>query len=110
MQVIGGGRQSGKTTQLIQFAANNNGYIVCQSKPEAARIAAQARNMEVNINFPITYQEFIERRYNGKGVSKFHIDNADYLLQSLTEVPIANITVNVETRGDADDYEPDSPE
>lgn len=92
MWFIGGKRQQGKTTQLIKIAAENGGYIVCRSKHECGRINDMAHAMGVRIAFPLTYQEFIEKRYHGKGISRFYIDDADVLLQSLTEVPIEVVT------------------
>ena len=93
MRIIVTGRLAGKTTKLIKLSAEHDLYIVCQSKHEAARIFEMAQKMEIHINFPLTYQELIERRYYGKGIKGFVIDNAEFLLQSLTEVPIEAISM-----------------
>ena len=93
MRVVVTARNEGKTTELILQAADLNGYIVCLSVREAASISQQAQEMGVNINFPITFREFLERDYFGINIGVFHIDNADMLLQSLTIVPIETISI-----------------
>jgi len=92
MHVLVGERQSGKTTELIKLAHTYGGYIVCRSKSMCGEISNMARKMELNIAFPLTYEEFLNKRYYGKGISKFYIDDADALLQSMTEVPIEAAT------------------
>jgi len=92
MLFINGGRQSGKTSKLIKMCARNGGYIVCRSKSMCGEIMNMARKMEVSIAFPLTYEEFIERRYFGKGISKFYIDDVDALLGYMTTVPIEAVT------------------
>lgn len=96
MKVIVAPRRSGKTITLIQFANNKDGYIVCASVMEAHRIMDTAKYMGYDINLPITYYEFIKGEYYDKGVDKFFIDNGDELIQCLSRVPIAAITINDE--------------
>lgn len=96
MHILVGERATGKTSQLIKIAAENGGYIVCRSKMMAGEINNMAHKMELRIAFPLTYEEFLQRRYFGKGISKFYIDDADALLQSMTEVPIEIITLTQE--------------
>jgi len=96
MIVIVAKRQTGKTSTLIRLAHEQGGYIVCRSKSMAGDIANMARKMECNIAFPITYEEFIDKRYYGKMISKFYIDDADALLQSMTVVPIEAVTLTQE--------------
>lgn len=93
MKIILSPRQFGKTTRILIKANNYNGYIVCHNHDEIKRISRQAKKMKLKINFPMTFDEFIKKQYYGKGVKKFHIDNAEILLQMLTEVPIETITL-----------------
>lgn len=93
MQIIVSGRQSGKTTKLIEIASKTDAYIVCHSQHECNRIYELALELNLNINFPITYREFIEHRYYGRGIKGFLIDNADQLIQSMTEVNIEALTM-----------------
>ena len=53
-----------------------------------------AKEMGLNINFPLSFSEFIKNEYYAKGIKKIHIDNADMLLQKLTNVKIATISMN----------------
>jgi len=102
---IVGGRQSGRTTKLIELAAEAeaNGefcYIVCHSNSEAYRISRMAKQMEKAIQFPLTYDEFLQRQYHGAHIKKFFIDNADMLLQRLSPVvPIAAMTLYEDGEG-----------
>lgn len=83
VKVIIGGRGSGKTTNLIKMCAKKGGYIVCQHRREAHRIFWMAKDMEVDIPHPITYDEFLNGRYYGLGVRIVYIDNADMLVQAI---------------------------
>lgn len=98
MKVFIGERRSGKTSELIKIAAENGGYIVCRSREMASEINSMAHKMGLSIAFPITYGEFLDVKYYGLGVSKFYIDDADALLQSLTVVPIEMITLTEESK------------
>lgn len=100
MKVLAGGRQIGKTTELVRMAGESeaNGevcYIVVHNHAEACRIASMAKRMELSIGFPLTYNEFLGHRYAGGNIHHFYIDNADLLLRSLTHVPIAAITLSL---------------
>lgn len=86
-------RGHGKTTQLIKKSAKSGDYIVCHNQYEAKIISGMAKKLELDIPFPITYQDLIEKRYYGKNISSFLIDNADLFLQKLTDVTINAITI-----------------
>lgn len=73
----------GKTTEVIKKAAGYNGYIVCLNFKEVDRVAKLAKDQEIDIRFPITFDELIKGQFYGKGCKSFHIDNADMLLQQL---------------------------
>lgn len=85
---------SGKTTQLIKISAETGAYIVCLNMDEAARIQHQSQQMNLKIPFPITFDEFISRKYYGAGIKGFLIDNIEMLLQSMSNVPILAITMS----------------
>jgi hypothetical protein len=93
MKIIVKPRLGGKTIDLIRLAVKHNGYIICRDRNEAGRVANVARDMGHLINFPITFDEFQRNKYYAIGIQKFFIDNADLLLQSMTSIPIAAITV-----------------
>ncbi len=87
-------RGKGKTIKLIKKSSETGDCIVCCSIEEASKIHLKSLDMRLNIQFPITYNEFIKKHYYGSRISGFLIDNADMLLQSLSNVPINIITVN----------------
>lgn len=61
---------------------------------EASRIAGMANEMGCNIPFPITFREFIDKRYHSKNIKGFLIDNVEYLIQSMTTVPVLGISIS----------------
>jgi len=85
MNILAMPRRSGKTQTLIALCAAQNGYIICRSKRDAVRIMNQAEHMNVVINMPITYSEFLNKEYYGKGIRVFMIDDVDELLQYLSD-------------------------
>jgi hypothetical protein len=95
-RLIIGDRQSGRTTDLIKAAANDEAhgivcYIVCHSQEEAYRISQEAQKMELSIGFPLTYDEFIHRSYSGTNIDKFYIDNLRMFLTHISNVPIDTV-------------------
>src|SRR6266576_2278619 len=100
VRLIIGGRQSGRTTELINRAAESElkgevCYIVCHNQREASRIADLAKEMGKTIGFPITYEELLSRHYAGRYIHHLYIDNADYLLSYIAHVPIDSIVVEL---------------
>jgi len=87
-------RGCGKTFQLIKMSHESGNYIVCHSMQEADRIHQEARDLGFSIPLPITYDEFIKRKYNGKGIKAFLIDNVELLLDTISTIPINAITMN----------------
>lgn len=92
-KLIVGDRQSGRTTDLIKAAAEEEAhgvvcYIVCHSQEECYRISQVAQQMELSIGFPITYDEFVHRSYAGHNIDKFYIDNLRAFFAHISNVPI----------------------
>jgi hypothetical protein len=92
MIIIDIGRGRGKTYQLIARAAENSAYIICKDRAEAERIFQSALDRGLNINFPLTFSEFINKEYYGKGIKEFMIDDVDMLLAYLSNVPVSYCT------------------
>lgn len=86
-------RGSGKTYQLIKNSSYSWYTIVCHSSIECDRILIEAKSMKLKIPPPITYDEFISKRYVGKHIFGFLIDNADSLLQYMTPLAIEAISL-----------------
>lgn len=92
-------RRAGKTTKLIKLADNYNGYIVCIDRREQERVFSVSQKMKERgeiqgINFPITFSDFLNKNYAGRGCKKLFIDNADMLLQSMALCEVDTITVS----------------
>lgn len=99
MEVIYGGRQTGKTTKLIEMCAEAEqrgevSYIVCPYHADAYRIAERAKSLNLNIAFPITINEFLKGGYHGRHIEHFYIDRTEALLRHLSSVPIEAIVLD----------------
>ena len=55
--------------------------------------------MKLEIPFPITWAEFVEKRYYGRGINSFMIDNLDLCIQQMTDVEIKTISINGMSNG-----------
>jgi hypothetical protein len=98
MELIVGGRRTGRTTLLIQRCAEAEkrgeiSYIVCQSHQQAYAIATKAKEMGLMIGFPITYHEFLGKTYYGRNIKNFFLDNLEILLAHMTTVNIASVVL-----------------
>lgn len=93
MKIILGKGGSGKTVSLIKESHKNGQYIVCLDQLEASRIHTTAIGMGLNIPFPITFAEFLNRQYYSKGVRGFLIDNIDALLVRICP----NVSIDIVT-------------
>lgn len=82
MRVIGGARQSGKTTELVRCAADFNGYIVVRNVQAAQAVAATAERERIHINYPITFHELLEQpdKVRGRELSPLWVDDVDELV------------------------------
>lgn len=97
MKIIHRARKTGKTTDLIKMAAETGDYIVTRNHQSARDITDMAAKMGLEILFPITYTEFAERRFLGKRIKGFLIDDADEFLHYFTyNIPIDAITISGE--------------
>ena len=97
MKIIAKPRKSGKTVELIKMSAKSHSYIVCQNQRDSSRIFAMAKEKGLDINFPITYGEFINNRYCGKGIKGFLIDDIDILIQYMCrDAGIEAVTITTE--------------
>lgn len=83
MKVIYKPRQSGKTMDLIRMSANTDKVIVCSNQTNRENIQNKAEILGLNIPEPITYSQFVQGEYRSKKISKFLIDDAEYLLEIL---------------------------
>ena len=82
--------------EVIKMSAEKDYYIVCQNRKECSRIFHIAQELGLNMPFPVSFDEFLEKRYCGRHIKGFIIDNADMLLQYLAQAPIKCITLTKE--------------
>jgi hypothetical protein len=94
MKIIMGGRASGKTTEVIKESAEKGFYIVCPTIRHAQSIFCKAKEMGLNIPYPLTIEEFIDRKYYGKNIKGFIFDDLDTSLQIITHAHIETIILN----------------
>ena len=87
-------RNSGKTTELIERSAKYGHYIVCCDHRESNNIQNHALRMGLKIPLPITYEEFVQKRYHGKFIDGFYIDELEMFLKYLSDIPVYAITMN----------------
>lgn len=98
MKLIVGNRASGKTTKAIETSAREWKYIIVRDFSETRSIVQKAKEMKLDIPYPITIDELLS--YNLKQTSMkvdgIIIDNALDVLQKIINVPITLATINVE--------------
>lgn len=83
--VIVGDRQAGKTTKLIEWAAQNNGIIIVHDASFARIVKRMAMVYGMEIPDPICYEEI--RNYLGSK-RKFAIDDVEAFLLWATRVDV----------------------
>jgi len=102
MEILHLPRRAGKTTRAIIKAADEGLYIVCDTPAEATRVFQQAKEMGLNIPFPITTDDLLQRRFHGRGIRGLIIDNAEQLLQRIAygvEVRMITLTGPASDKG-----------
>lgn len=72
-------RQSGKTMDLIEYAAENNATIVVPTHRQIKYVTNLAKKMGLNIPTPITYTKSDLKGHRGP----FIVDNAELILADL---------------------------
>lgn len=97
MDIIVGKRQYGKTTHLIKRSAAEWVYILTSDHKRASEIFHMAQNMNLDIPYPITLDEYFGNNLNGSSIRRdgILIDDADQILQMMfARVPIKCITIS----------------
>lgn len=94
MKILAWPRQSGRTSEIIKMCAEEGGYIITRSIEAAYKIREQARIMGLSIPFPLSYKEFVDKKYYPRGVEKFYIDDVEALLSYIAPaVKIEAVTI-----------------
>jgi len=92
MEAIVQDRYTGKTTELIKRSAKSQNYIVCRNPHH---VADEARKLDLKIPFPLSYDEWIERKYFGRNITGFLIDDIDAMLNYMSYgTPVNAFTIS----------------
>jgi len=103
MKIVNLDRGEGKTTKAIEQAHKTGAYIICKNRNEAHYIMAMAKEKDLNIRFPITFEEFLHSGMRGSHVRNIIIEDAERLFLSLFEnkrLEIEMITMNIKDARD----------
>ena len=97
MNVVIGERCSGKTTRLIERSAKEGIYILVANKGMARCVADQAKEMGLEIPYPITVGEYLRgNKFQGSSIRRdgLLIDDLDMVLDLLFRgIPIREVTL-----------------
>lgn len=93
MKIIYRKRQTGRTSELIEECAKYKyAIIVAPTLKRAQFIFNQALKMGKQIPMPISFREFVERRYCGRLINAFLFDDLDdSLTQMAAGVPVTTV-------------------
>ena len=86
-------RGTGKTLALMHMSHNTGYHMVVINRDLARLTAKAAEHQQLIIPFPITFDEFINHKYHGKEIEGFLIDNAELLLEQMTNIKIKAISL-----------------
>lgn len=86
-------RRAGKSDDVLRLALQDFSYIVCPTMQDVDRLWRRARELDLNIPQPITWQAFTQHRYYGPGVRSFIIDDLDRCIQGMTRVEIKAVSL-----------------
>lgn len=103
LKLVTGGRRSGKTSELIRIAHEEGLYILAADRHRADCIFKQAREMGLDILYPVTPKETIRaftgyRSYRNPykiGVGKIIVDDVQDVLSHILEIEVRAMSVNV---------------
>jgi hypothetical protein len=90
MNLIIGGRQTGKTTALIKSAHDQRAYIVCPNERMKRSVAKMAQDMEITIPYPVSMAEL---PFHTPFVRSVMVDEGQLLLQELIGKPVEAMTL-----------------
>lgn len=76
-------RCQGKTTKLIQMSHDTWTYILVADKRRQSSLFRQARNMGIDIPFPVTLDDYMKNQFRGSHIKRILIDDADDVLKAL---------------------------
>lgn len=93
--VISGARGTGKTTELIAYAAAERLTIVTANHILVRNVDRMARNLGLRIPGAITWRELVAGELRGRPVPGLAIDDLDLCIQQAFRLPVRAATLNV---------------
>ncbi len=97
MKLIIGGRQSGKTTKLIQESARTGAVIVCAHTSYAKQIMSRAYDLRLEIQHPISYHDLLTNNgimnRSGYAPKQVLIDDATEFIKFVVRAEVKAITI-----------------
>lgn len=83
MEVITGGRRSGKTVELIKRSAETGFYILVRDHARAEDLFKLAKQLGYSIPYPVTSEEYFRTEFRGSCIRRdgLYIDNIDEIIQ-----------------------------
>lgn len=96
MDIIIGGRGSGRTTELIKACAADPGsIIVCSTEIMASYIANTAKQMDLDIPKPISFNDLTNGHMRGRKITGCYFDNLEAILQTMVTkgIPVRYVSV-----------------
>lgn len=97
MEIIFRARQEGKTFDLIKKSYVGGFTIVCPDRNNCNRILQQASIMGLTIPQPITFVDFLERKFLSQRIKGFLIDDSEKIFQYVAaHIPVLAITITKE--------------
>lgn len=98
MRLIAGNRASGKTTKAIETSAREWKYIIVKDFSETRSIVQKAKEMKLDIPYPITIDELLGYNLNRTSMKAdgIIVDNALDVLQKIINAPITLATIKAE--------------
>lgn len=89
MQYIAEKNATTRRKALIRLAHEAGGCIVCRNLQAKADIRFLAHRMKMDIQMPITYEDFVQGWYNTRQVRAFLIDGCEDFFKCLSpQVPV----------------------
>ena len=97
LKVILGGRRSGKTTKLIQLAAETGATMVVLHRRRCDQLKQMAKDMGIEIKTPITFGDYMRPEFHrGREYSGFVIDDLEILLDGGCSAPVIAVSATAE--------------
>lgn len=89
---------TGKTAKLIEESHKTRNYILVKNQRQAKQLYDLARDMRMDIPYPISINDVKNGRSKGSSINRdgILVDNALDVLQEVLEIPINMATVRKE--------------